>query len=82
MAVLEMFAVALCRAFHIPRGYWMAFAIVVVLQPDFGATRKRAGQRIFGTLGGAAAGARSFGLPLPSGSSPRWRGRGFAFGTT
>jgi uncharacterized membrane protein YccC len=52
MAVFTMFAVALYELLDIPRGYWIAFTIMVVLQPDFGSTRKRAGARIAGTIAG------------------------------
>jgi len=52
MAVFTMFAVALYKGFEIPRGYWIAFTIMVVLQPDYGSTRQRAGARIGGTLTG------------------------------
>lgn len=38
--------------------YWLPFTMVVVLQPDFGATRLRASQRMGGTVvGGLLAGA-------------------------
>lgn len=66
MTVLTMLAVFVYRQFHIPRGYWMAFAIVVVLQPDYGATRQRAAQRILGTLAGAVLGSALLYAPLPS----------------
>jgi uncharacterized membrane protein YccC len=56
MAFLTTLAVAVYKYFAIPRGYWMAFTIIVVLQPDFGATRQKAAQRILGTLGGVLLG--------------------------
>ena len=52
MAVFTMFAVALYKGFDIPRGYWIAFTIMVVLQPDYGSTRQRAAARIAGTTAG------------------------------
>jgi uncharacterized membrane protein YccC len=52
MAVFTMLAVALYEGFDVPRGYWIAFTIVVVLQPDYGSTRQRAVARIGGTVGG------------------------------
>ncbi len=40
----------------LPHGYWLPFTMVVVLQPDFGATRQKAAERMVGTLiGGALA---------------------------
>lgn len=41
------------RWWDIPHGYWVPFTVVVVMQPDYGSTRKRAGQRLFGTLAGS-----------------------------
>lgn len=68
LAALTMLGVALYKGFDIPRGYWIAFAIIVVLQPDYGSTKKRAGQRMLGTFAGAAL-ATAFlwvRLPLPA----------------
>lgn len=53
MAVFTMVAVALYQGFGIPRGSWIAFTILVVLQPDYGSTRQRAAARTGGTLGGS-----------------------------
>lgn len=53
MAVFTMLAVALYKGFDIPHGYWIALTVMVVLQPDFGSTRKRAGARIGGTVAGS-----------------------------
>jgi hypothetical protein len=49
-AVITMLAVAIYKWFDVQRGYWIAFTVLVVLQPDYGSTRQRAGQRIAGTL--------------------------------
>jgi uncharacterized membrane protein YccC len=65
IAVLTMFAVALYKGFNIPRGYWIAFTIAVVLQPDYGSTRQRAGHRIFGTLAGGIIASALLWLRLP-----------------
>jgi hypothetical protein len=43
VAVLLMMSVAAYKWFNIPHGYWIAFTILVVLQPDYGATRRKAG---------------------------------------
>ncbi len=53
MMMLTMLGMAIYKGFEIPRGYWIALSVIVVLQPDYGATRKRAGQRILGTLAGS-----------------------------
>lgn len=65
MAVLTMAAVAVYLHFAIPRGYWMAFAVIVVLQPDYGATRQRAFQRVTGTVAGALLASATLLSPLP-----------------
>ncbi len=65
MAVFTMFAVALYKGFDIPRGYWIAFTIMVVLQPDYGSTRQRAIARIGGTLAGIVLAGALLWLKLP-----------------
>jgi hypothetical protein len=52
IAVLMMLGVGLYRGFDIPRGYWIPLTIIVVLQPDYAATRKKAGLRLLGTSAG------------------------------
>ncbi len=66
MAVFTMLAVALYEGLDVPRGYWIAFTIMVVLQPDYGSTRQRAAARIGGTVGGIvlAGGLLEFKPPL------------------
>jgi uncharacterized membrane protein YccC len=66
MALLTMAAVAVYKYFDIERGYWIALTILVVLQPDYGATRKRAGQRILGTLAGAIVASGLLWIKLPA----------------
>ncbi len=65
MAVFSMFAVGIYKGFEIPRGYWMAFTIMVVLQPDYGSTRQRAAARITGTIGGSLLAGLILWLALP-----------------
>jgi len=65
MAVLTMLAVALYKGFNIPRGYWIAFTIMVVLQPDYGSTRRRAGERIAGTIAGSLLGSAMLWIKMP-----------------
>lgn len=65
MAVLTMLAVALYKGFQIPSGYWIAFSIVVVLQPDYGSTRQKAAQRIGGTFAGIVLGSALLWVKMP-----------------
>ncbi len=53
IAVLTIFGVVVLKLLNLPHGYWLPFTMVVVLQPDYGSTRQRAGQRVFGTLTGS-----------------------------
>lgn len=65
MALMTMAAIAFYEGFDIPRGYWIAFTLIVVLQPDYGATRQKAGQRILGTLAGSALASAFLWVRLP-----------------
>ncbi|MGC3958819.1 MAG: FUSC family protein [Verrucomicrobiota bacterium] len=65
VTVLSALAVAVYEIFKVPRGYWIAFTIMVVLQPDYGATRKRAGERILGTIAGTVLGSALIWVRLP-----------------
>jgi len=65
VAVLTMIAVGIYQWFHVPRGYWIAFTAIIVLQPDYGSTRQKAGQRILGTLAGCALGSSLLWVQLP-----------------
>ena len=65
VAVVTMLAVFMYLWFQIPRGYWIAFTAVVVLQPDYGSTREKAGQRILGTLAGVVLGSLLIWVKLP-----------------
>jgi uncharacterized membrane protein YccC len=65
MAVFTMLAVAIYMGFSIPRGYWIALTIMVVLQPDYGSTRQRAVARVGGTLGGSMLAGALLWLQLP-----------------
>ena len=56
-AVAASIAVAIWKWFGITRGYWIAFTVLIVLQPYFGATFQKAIDRVIGTvLGGIAGG--------------------------
>lgn len=63
--VLQLIGVAAFKLFEIERGYWFPWTMLVVLQPEFGATRVRAGQRVLGTLSGAIAASLLLWLSLP-----------------
>jgi uncharacterized membrane protein YccC len=63
--VLQLVGVSAFKFFDIERGYWLPWTMLVVLQPEFGATRVRAGQRVFGTLSGAIAASLLLWLSLP-----------------
>jgi uncharacterized membrane protein YccC len=57
LAVVLMLGVLLARVDPWPHGYWIPLTILVVSQPDYGATRKRASQRLLGTLVGGVLGS-------------------------
>ncbi len=51
--VVQLIGVGLFMYFDFERGYWLPLTTLVVLQPEYGATRLRAGQRVIGTLAGS-----------------------------
>jgi uncharacterized membrane protein YccC len=53
LTLLTSIGVWAFQYFNLPHGYWLPFTMVVILQPDFGATRQRAAQRVAGTLAGS-----------------------------
>lgn len=55
LTVLELLGVAMFIRLGLERGYWLPLTTLVVLQPDYGATRLKAGQRFLGTLAGGVA---------------------------
>ena len=65
LGVLMLAGVAIFQTFALPHGYWLPFTLVVVLQPDYGSTRLRAGQRVLGTLGGSLVASALLWLELP-----------------
>lgn len=64
-------SVALCvgvfifKYFQIDHGYWIPLTLMIVIQPYYGATRKKGIERIGGTLGGVVVGGLIMLLPLP-----------------
>ena len=53
LTVLTTAGVLAFKLWTQPHGYWLPFTTVVVLQPDYGATRQRAAQRVLGTATGS-----------------------------
>jgi uncharacterized membrane protein YccC len=47
----------------IERGFWLPFTVIIVLQPYFGATFKKAIDRVVGTVAGGLAGGLLISLP-------------------
>ncbi|WP_052573716.1 FUSC family protein [Haloferula sp. BvORR071] len=52
IAILVSIGVVIFKWLQIPHGYWLPFSMMVVLQPDYGSTRKRAAERMLGTVAG------------------------------
>ena len=57
LAAMMMAGTAAYRYWHLPHGFWVPLCVMVVLQPDYGATRLRATQRSVGALAGSLAGS-------------------------
>ncbi len=61
-------AMAIEVYWRLPHGIWLVLTVLVVMQPDFGATRLRAVARAAGTLAGVfVAGAVLVAFPTPAG---------------
>ena len=65
LTVLEVAGVAIFKLLHLSHGYWLPLTVLVVMQPDYGSTRLRAGQRVFGTLAGSVLASLLLWLALP-----------------
>lgn len=57
--------VAVYKYFNVPHGYWIAMTVMIIMQPEFGATFKKAFQRMKGTILGVMVGSLLFLLHLP-----------------
>lgn len=66
LAVLEVAGVAIFKLLNLSHGYWLPLTVLVVMQPDYGSTRLRAGQRVFGTLAGSVLASLLLWLALPT----------------
>ena len=64
-------AIGLCigvfiyKFFRIDHGHWIALTMMIVIQPYFGATKKKGIERIIGTVAGIVLGGVIMLLPLP-----------------
>ncbi|BDU76065.1 FUSC family protein [Mesoterricola sediminis] len=65
LAALMMPMTFAWQHWNLPHGFWMPLCVMVVIQPDYGATRMRATQRAVGTLAGCATGSLLLWLRLP-----------------
>ena len=65
LAALTMLGLWCAQQTGLPHGYWLPFTVTVVLQPDYGSTRQRAGQRVLGTLAGSILASALLWLELP-----------------
>jgi uncharacterized membrane protein YccC len=65
VTLLTMAGVAFFLQAGLPHGYWLPLTMVIVLQPDYGATRLRASQRALGTLAGSVVASALLWLQLP-----------------
>ncbi len=64
-AIAATIALFIAKWFHINHGYWLPFSLMIVIQPYYGATLKKARDRVLGTvLGGVAGGLLAL---LPTG---------------
>lgn len=53
------------KYFNIDHGYWIPLTMIIVIQPYYGATRKKSIERIIGTVAGILLGGLIMLLPLP-----------------
>lgn len=53
------------KFFNIDHGHWISLTMLIVIQPYFGATRKKGIERIVGTVAGIVLGGVIMLLPLP-----------------
>jgi uncharacterized membrane protein YccC len=53
------------KFFKIDHGHWIALTMLIVIQPYFGATKKKSFERIIGTVSGIVLGGAIMLLPLP-----------------
>jgi len=56
VAIAASLALFIYKWFHIDHGYWLPFSVMIVIQPYFGATFKKAIDRVLGTVSGGLIG--------------------------
>ncbi|MNJ90930.1 Inner membrane protein YccS [compost metagenome] len=57
-------SVFIFKFFRIDHGHWIALTLLIVIQPYYGATRKKGFERIIGTVAGIVAGGAIMLLPI------------------
>lgn len=62
-AIVATIALFVYKWFAIDHGYWLPFTVMIVVQPYFGATMKKALDRVTGTLSGVILGGILLTLP-------------------
>ncbi|MFA6151163.1 MAG: FUSC family protein [Chitinophagaceae bacterium] len=62
-AIVATFALFVYKWFEIDHGYWLPFTVMIVIQPHFGATIKKAFDRVLGTVLGVIVGGLLLTLP-------------------
>jgi uncharacterized membrane protein YccC len=62
-AAASAVAIFISKYFDIDRGYWLAFTVILVIQPYIGDTIKKAMDRVIGTVAGSIAGGLLLRLP-------------------
>lgn len=62
-AIGATIALLIYKLFNIDHGFWMPFTLMIIIQPYFGATFKKARDRITGTLLGVIVGSALLYLP-------------------
>jgi uncharacterized membrane protein YccC len=65
IVVITLSAVWAMKFFNLRHGYWLPMTTMIVLQPDFGSTRKKAFERLVGTLAGSIVASLVLWLNLP-----------------
>jgi uncharacterized membrane protein YccC len=65
VAVTLAAGVFIFKFFNIDHGYWIPLTLLIVIQPYYGATRKKGMERSVGTIAGTIVGGVIMLLPLP-----------------
>lgn len=65
VAIGLSFGVFIYKFFNIDHGHWIALTMMIVIQPYYGATRKKGTERIIGTVSGIILGGVIMLLPIP-----------------